>query len=280
MPPSATADPSRTATRPRRTSTAVGDLTITASVWDAEPAPQAGAPAGGATDALAGPRPPVFVLVHGLGASSRYFRPLAVALAAHGTVHALDLPGFGSAPDPDRDLDIADHALAIGRYVRAHGLVDPVLVGHSMGAQFVAELLAREPATTDSAVLLGPTVEPGASTARRQAARLLRDQLGERPAAIFSTMTDTVLRCGFGYYRRQLRHLLDHDMEAAVSAVTADLLVVRGDHDPVAPREWVHRLAGLAPRGTFLELPGPHQLMMTHPDLVAEVIAERARTRT
>lgn len=278
MPASATSDPPQVTTPPRRTTTPVGDVAIDAWVWDDAAAADVARPSADAPG-LDAPERPTFVLVHGLGASSRYYRPLARLLAAHGTVHALDLPGFGSAPDPDRDLDIADHAEAIGRYVRHHGIVRPLLVGHSMGSQFVAELLARHPDITDSAVLLGPTVEPTGATARRQAARLLRDQLHETPASIVSTMTDTVFRCGAGYYRRQLRHLLDHDMEAAVAAVTADLLVVRGDRDPVAPREWVHRLADLAPHGTFLEMPGPHVVMMSYPELVADVILERARNR-
>lgn len=277
VPPSTTADPPTGVAPARRTATTVGDLTINAWVWDSASATTQDrySPPG-----PSGPQPPAFVLVHGLGASSRYFRPLAERLAAHGAVHSLDLPGFGSAPDPGRDLDIDDHAAVIGQYVRTHGLDRPVLVGHSMGAQVVAQLLVQDPATTDSAVLVGPTVERAAATVPRQGFRLLRDQLHERPAAIAIMATDSVVRCGPGNYRRHLRHMLDHDMEATVAAVTANLLVVRGSRDPVAPREWTHRLAGLAPRGTFLELPGPHAVMMTHPELVAEVVAERAHVRT
>ncbi|MGV8977604.1 MAG: alpha/beta fold hydrolase [Cellulomonas sp.] len=287
MSASATIGPTRVTAPPRRTTTPVGDLVIAAWVWDDAPsvATRKSAPDGPeATSTPPDPRTPVtperptFVLVHGLGASSRYYRPLAMLLAAHGAVHALDLPGFGSAPDPARDLDIADHARAIGEYVRAHGLDRPVLVGHSMGAQIVAELLARDPDVTDSAVLLGPTVEPAAATVRRQALRLLRDQVHETPASVLLTAADTVVRCGAGYYRRQLHHLLDHDMEAAVVAVTADLLVVRGDRDTVAPRGWVHRLAHLAPRGTFLEIPGPHVVMMSEPGRVAEAVMAHVRT--
>ncbi len=38
---------------------------------------------------------PAFVLVHGIGVSSRYFHPVAAFLAEHGTVYAIDLPGYG-----------------------------------------------------------------------------------------------------------------------------------------------------------------------------------------
>ncbi|MFC3301072.1 alpha/beta fold hydrolase [Arthrobacter agilis] len=37
----------------------------------------------------------VFVLIHGIGMSHRYFRRLGAVLAAHGDVHLIDLPGYG-----------------------------------------------------------------------------------------------------------------------------------------------------------------------------------------
>jgi pimeloyl-ACP methyl ester carboxylesterase len=53
-----------------------------------------------------------FVLVHGIGVSSRYFHPVAAQLAQRGHVYLVDLPGYGSVPDPRRDVTIADHARA------------------------------------------------------------------------------------------------------------------------------------------------------------------------
>ena len=47
---------------------------------------------------------PHFVLVHGLGMSCRYMLPMAELLAASGTVHVPDLPGFGRSGKPAHPL--------------------------------------------------------------------------------------------------------------------------------------------------------------------------------
>lgn len=89
---------------------------------------------------------PDFVLVHGIGVSARSYGPTAVELAQHGDVHLIDLAGYGRSPRPDRDLTIEDHAGLVARYLEDKQLDHPVVVGHSMGTQVVAELAADHPA--------------------------------------------------------------------------------------------------------------------------------------
>src|ERR1700743_2428712 len=103
-----------------------------------------------------------FVLVHGIGVSSRYFHPVAARLAKCGEVFLVDLPGYGSAPDPRRDVTIADHAAVLARYLTAEGIEAPILVGHSMGSQVVSQLSLEHPELTDRIVLLAPTMDPAA----------------------------------------------------------------------------------------------------------------------
>src|SRR6187551_1240 len=86
-----------------------------------------------------------YVLVHGIGVSSRYFRPLAVELAKTGRVFLIDLPGYGAAPDPRRDVPLSAHAGVLAGFLRESGLVEPVLVGHSMGTQVVSLLGQQYP---------------------------------------------------------------------------------------------------------------------------------------
>src|SRR4051812_45362539 len=84
---------------------------------------------------IAGPPGPHFVLVHGIGVSSRYFGPTTTALTKYGTVHLVDLPGHGHAPKPKYNVSIEGHARALGALLRKKGIPDPVLIGHSMGCQ-------------------------------------------------------------------------------------------------------------------------------------------------
>src|SRR5215207_10617672 len=81
-----------------------------------------------------------FVLVHGIGVSSRYFQPLAAELARLGAVYLVDLPGYGAAPDPHRDVTIGDHAAVLASLIRRSGLEGSVIIGHSWGSQVVSML--------------------------------------------------------------------------------------------------------------------------------------------
>lgn len=219
-----------------------------------------------------------FVLVHGIGVSARYFRPLAARLARYGPVHAIDLAGFGSSPRVIRDVDMAGHALVVGAYARHHGLERPVVVGHSMGGQVVVELLATDPDLTDQGVIIGSTVDPEADTLLRQSLRLGLDFLREPPRVALTILSDYVFRCGVVHYLRQVRHLLRHETESTAVRVRASLLVVRGYRDPVCPLRWARRLADAAPRGTLAEVPGPHVVMFSATEQLTQLILERSRS--
>ncbi|MDQ3575851.1 MAG: alpha/beta fold hydrolase, partial [Actinomycetota bacterium] len=82
-----------------------------------------------------GQGPPV-LFVHGLGASSRYWKPLAQVSSGYAAT-APDLLGFGHSPTPpDASYDVDSHLEALVP------LLPPgaVVVGHSMGAILAAAL--------------------------------------------------------------------------------------------------------------------------------------------
>jgi len=101
-----------------------------------------------------------FVLVHGIGVSSRYFHPLATELANSGEVFLIDLAGYGAVPNPKRDVPIQLHADVLGNLLQRAGVENPVLVGHSMGTQVVSQLASDAPQSSDRLVLIAPTVNP------------------------------------------------------------------------------------------------------------------------
>ena len=215
-----------------------------------------------------------FVLVHGLGVSSRYFEPLAAELARRGRVFVVDLPGYGSAPNPKRDVTLADHAGVLAAFLRESGLVNPVLVGHSMGTEVVAIVAQQHPDVTDRIVLMAPTLEPQARTRWRAIRNLLRDALREPPVVFGIAFVDYVIRCGPPYLFAQLRHMLADRLEDRLPTLTAHALVIAGDRDTIVTVDWARSLAALVPGGEFHVVHGPHVIMHTDPTMIAKHIVD------
>lgn len=201
---------------------------------------------------------PVFVLLHGIGMSHRYYRKLQLHLVRHGDVHAIDLPGFGGTPTPDRQLGVVDYAHHIAAVLEKMGASRTVVVGHSMGAQFAAELAVQRPDLVSHVVLLGPVVDPERRTVLQQSLALGWDSLMESPVGNAMVFSDYV-RSGMHWYLTELPVMMAYDLQATLALVSQPVLVVRGSRDPVAPRTWCHKLAATAPDGRFLEIPDkPH----------------------
>lgn len=215
---------------------------------------------------------PTFVLVHGIGVSSRYFQPLAAELAQLGTVYLVDLPGYGAAPDPRRDITIAQHAGVLASLLRRAGLEDAVLVGHSWGSQVVSLLAQQHPSVASRIVLMAPTMEPEARTFWRATRNLLHDALREPPAVFWIAATDYLLRTGMPYLLRQTPHMLNDAIETRVGHLAARVLIVNGDRDPIVSPTWPRELAALSDRVEFREVHGPHVIMHTDPVMIAEHI--------
>ncbi|MBW9092242.1 alpha/beta hydrolase [Microbacterium jejuense] len=203
---------------------------------------------------------PVYVLVHGIGMGRTVFADLARHLG-DGEVIAVDLPGFGEAPEPARVLTMERTADLVAAYLRARVAGRAVLIGHSMGAQVVLEVAVRHPDVVERIVLIGPTVDPSARTAPRQLGRLLRDIAVESPRVIVRGAREYV-RAG-PHLRAKLRAMLIHRPEDVLARAHVPALVIRGEEDLVAPRAWCRRVAAGLPDGRYAEVAGHgHETMI------------------
>ncbi|WP_336645496.1 alpha/beta fold hydrolase [Microbacterium sp. USHLN186] len=226
-----------------------------------------------------GPGTAIVVLVHGIGMSHRYLARLHRRLTAYATVVSVDLPGFGGLPRPAQDVDVTAMADALADVLdellpaRREGLV---LVGQSMGTQWVTELAVRHPELADAVVLIGPVTDDRRRTVLAQAALLALDTLREPPGANALVFSD-YLRCGPVWYLTQLRHMLRYPIEDRVRGSGRRLLIVRGSRDPIAGRDWCRRLRDAARRGgtpvALVEIPGrAHNAQHSAPGAVAAAI--------
>ena len=219
---------------------------------------------------------PVFVLIHGIGMGRSVFADLVAHLDDGAEVIAIDLPGYGEAPEPPRILTVERTADLVAAYVRSE-VGDPVVVvGHSMGAQVALEVAARHPELVSRLVLIGPTVDPAARTARKQIARLLHDIAVESPKVIAIGAREYV-RAG-PHLRGKFRAMLANRPEAVLSRVEAPTLVLRGEDDVVVSREWCRRIAAGMRRARLDEIPDHgHETMIRDAAPAARRIQEFLR---
>ena len=224
---------------------------------------------------------PAVVLVHGIGVSHRYLARTHNALrelipAERAAVLTVDLPGYGGLPKPRTDADVPRIAAALGLALDRCGVDDAVLVGHSMGTQWVTELARQRPGLARGVVLIGPVADDRHRTAFAQARALAVDTLRESPGTNVVVFTD-YLRCGVPWYLRQLRHMLAYPLEERARDLTQPLLVVRGDRDPIAGEEWCRRIAAAAPRGEFgVVAGGAHVIQDAQPRRLAATLVAHA----
>ena len=222
---------------------------------------------------------PSFILLHGIGMGRHYWGTLTEALGAHGRVYALDLPGFGDAPEPETPLTMAQEGDLIAELVERERIERPVLVGHSMGSQVAVEAAARHPELFESIVLISPTVNPDERRARTQALRLLQDLWGAQ-GRVFGIGLLYYAKAGPRWYFKKLGTMLQHEVEKTLPRVRANTLVVRGSEDKVCPRGWVDRIIAAIPTSRLVEIPGTgHEVMMTNGKTVASLITRHVGGR-
>ncbi len=101
---------------------------------------------------------PPLLLVHGLGASTVGWEPVAQPLAdaLGATVTAIDLPGFGRTRCPDLPTDLDLHARVVRTVLDEAG--PAVVVGNSMGASVAVAVVARDAAGFTGLVLVNPAL--------------------------------------------------------------------------------------------------------------------------
>ena len=114
---------------------------------------------------------PDVLLVHGVTDNLHTWDRITPALATRARVHAVDLPGHGGSPIPDRPLRMAEMARALSDYLDEADITRCVVVGNSVGGGVSLMLAASEPDRVRGVVTLGSVGLPssGAGSATSSA---------------------------------------------------------------------------------------------------------------
>lgn len=205
------------------------------------------------------------VFIHGAGFDGSVFAHQAGALAGS---HAPNLPGHLTAGSP---ASIAEFAEFIETYVRAEGIDDAVLCGHSMGGAVAIETALRNAVAVRGLVLAG-------SGARLRVAPAILEQLEtDFDAAIlvlanlfFADPTPERVEWAVGHMKRigpaqTRRDFLACDAFDALDRLgelSMPLLALTGEADRMTPPKFAQALAGRVPQGQARIIAGAGHFVM------------------
>ncbi|MCW2605669.1 MAG: menH 2 [Frankiales bacterium] len=239
---------------------------------------------------------PAVVLVHGAQHSARCWEPTVAELARQAPdlrVLAVDLPGRGRTPGSLEGLTIAQCEQAVVDQVEEAGLDDVVVVGHSLAGLTVPGVVARLGARrVRRLVLVAGCVPPDGGTVLDTLAGPLRSYVARavRRGTPSSPMPRPLAAWSFcnGMSRTQKRFVLDGLCTEAVSLSGEP--VDRSALPGAVPRTWVlttrdralrpaqqrRSIAALGGVEEVLEADACHDVMVSHPALLAGLLVARA----
>ncbi|MFI0450239.1 alpha/beta fold hydrolase [Actinomadura sp. 6N118] len=218
------------------------------------------------------PGVPEIVLVQGMAVSD-YLMPALARLGDWTRAHLVDLPGLAGSGDPPNELDVPQYGEAVAAWLDAAALGRVVMAGHSSGTQVAAHAAALRPSECVALVLASPTVDPVGRSMVRLLVHWRLDARAE-PDELSHSHRPEWLRAGprrLGHIVRT--HLADH-IEDVLRDLPVPVLILRGREDRLSTDRWARELAGLAPRGRLVEVPGAHTFVWPYPDAWSAPIRE------
>src|SRR6266496_162727 len=156
---------------------------------------------------VAGEGEPI-ILVHGLSASTLWWRRNVLNLAQHYCVYLVDLPGFGSMRFPRGRFVLTNAASWLLSWMEAIGL--------------------------KRAHLVGPAVMPQVRNVSGYFVPLLA-AMRHMPLSFFPILSFDALRAGPLTLLRAIQDLLILDVRKEMNAITAPTLLVWGENDTLVP---------------------------------------------
>jgi pimeloyl-ACP methyl ester carboxylesterase len=238
---------------------------------------------------------PALVLVHG-GQHSADCWDLTVdelrRRAPHLPVLAVDMPGHGSTPGDLTTASIAGCVQSAIEQVEDAGLADVIVVGHSLAGLTVPGMVAKLGSSRVREMVLAAACLPEQGTAIvdtlvgplawyvRRAVRL------RRPPATMPNMLSALIFCN-GMTREQRHFTLSRVHPEATTLITEP--VDRRDLPSDVPRTWIltlrdhalfrrvqfHSIAALGGVQTLIPVDTCHDLMISEPALLAEILIDR-----
>lgn len=234
------------------------------------------------------------LLIHGWGASWKFWRMMLGPLSASYRCVAIDLPGFGESDRPDLPYTIEWYTGFVGRLLDALGWPKAVLCGHSMGGMISALFAAKNPARVERLVVVNPPIHGPSSLflkARMMLApvfrwlmwvfmhvRFVRHWVARDftwQVRLADEMVDDVLATTYQSSIGSVRSLASTDVSPYLRSIQAPTLVLGTDKDAVIHTSQHTLAAREIPGAVHVVLPGVgHCPMFEAPEAFSKHVAD------
>lgn len=188
------------------------------------------------------------LLLHGWGCDAAAVAKLQKHLVRQFTTYAIDLPGFGLSTAPEAIWGSAEYADLIAQFIGANNIINPILIGHSLGGKIIVELVARNLANIRKIVLISSA---GVRLPRpfklslkiyffkmvKFLARLpiIKNIFGSRLELYKKRFGSVDYRNASGQMRSILVKVINEDITALLPQVKVPTLLLWGDQDTSTP---------------------------------------------
>lgn len=237
---------------------------------------------------IGGAEPPL-VLIHGFTDTSRSFSLLVPYLEGRRLIIP-DLRGHGASQAGTSRLGPADFADDLAALIARLQLVQPVLVGHSLGSMIAIKTVSRHPALAGGLVLLAGTLQPEIPDAHPMVVGVqsLRDPISptdpfyaywhaceaDVPRDFLAMAAAEASTMPAPRWRAILEQVRRTDLTAAARSVKVDTLIVNGGRDPLFDSVHRQRLVEAFPTAAAVEAADcGHNPHWEDPALVAQLIS-------
>jgi pimeloyl-ACP methyl ester carboxylesterase len=227
----------------------------------------------------AAPRDVIFV--HGAGGNSLLWRKVLHHLSGSSRAFAVDLPGHPSGVITCRSAE--DYSEALHGFIVEHGLMGPVVCGHSMGGAVALSLALTHPEDLGGLVLICTGAKLGVDP-------MILEGLEKAPMktieAVITPWSFNSIDLSLGREARAslsisnlpvfLNDYLackDFDVRGNLQKISASTLVVCGDKDRMTPPKWSHYLkANILDSELYFVKDSGHMLPLEKPEALAQLL--------
>lgn len=175
---------------------------------------------------------PDLVLIHGFGSDRLSWAGNVAALMPVMRVHALDLPGHGESPSDVGDGSVNELAARVADTLKAQGISQAHLLGHSLGGAIAMELAAQSPASVRSLSLIAPA-GLGAGVDHAFITQYPELDTPEEAATLLSRLVTKAMLINKFTVQRVLTQLAQPDSREALRRIAASL---KNGEDALAQR--------------------------------------------